>query len=89
MPTLSEAAALAMLTRVQPITYDDLDDIFRAFGIDGSLSGGEVIWYSHPRYDVGLFRSYARYDFSTVPEAERDIAWRMIDRLRDLRELEE
>lgn len=88
MPTLSEATALAKLAAVEPITYDDLDDIFTAFGIEGSLTG-EVIWYTHPRYDIGEFRCHARYDFSTVPEAEREIAWRMIDRLRDLRDLEE
>jgi hypothetical protein len=72
----------------RPISSDDLDDIFTAFGVQATFVGN-VLWYSHNRYDIGEFRCNPRYDFSTVPQAERYIVWRMLDRLRDLRDLEE
>jgi hypothetical protein len=87
MPNLSEAAALSRLVGPEPITYHDLDDIFKAFGVSSTLVGN-VIWYSHGKYDIGDFRCQPLYDLSTVPEAERAIVWKMIDRLRDLRDLE-
>jgi hypothetical protein len=88
MPTLSEAEALAKLTGAGPITYNDLDDIFTAFAFESSTDG-KAIWYYHERYPIGPFRSCPIYDLSTVLDAERNIVWRMIDQLRDFRDLEE
>ena len=87
MPRLTEEEALAKLVAPEPISFPDLDDILTAFGFIASMPGG-VLWYRHSSYDAGEFRAEPLYRFSVLSEAERLIVWKMIERVRDLRDLE-
>jgi hypothetical protein len=87
MGGLSEEAALRKLVSPEPISFEELDDIFTAFGFIASMPGG-VMWYRHSTYDAGEFRAEPTYRFSTLSDAQRTIVWRMIERVRDLRDLE-
>ena len=87
MPQLTEDGALGKLVAPEPISFQDLDDILTAFGFIASMPGG-VVWYRHSTYDAGEFRAEPRYRFSVLSDAERQIVWRMIERVRDLRDLE-
>ena len=87
MPQLTEEEALAKLVGPQPISFQDLDDIFTAFGFIASMPGG-VVWYRHSTYEAGEFRAEPTYRFSVLSDAQREIVWLMIERVMDLRDLE-
>lgn len=78
---ISRDAALARLRDARPITYDELDDIFNAFGFSGDLRYDESIWYEHPKWSCGRFRAKPLYDFSTITEDQRGIVATMIQQL--------
>jgi hypothetical protein len=89
MPDLTESQALAKLGDPAPITFDDLDDIFRAYGFVGEPGFPDLIWYSHPDYSCGRFRAEPEYGFSVLSDTQRFIVKRMVQRLLDQRGLKE
>lgn len=89
MPDLTESQALAKLRDAAPISFDGLDDIFRAFKFTSELEFPDTIWYSHPTYDCGRFPANPRYAFSVLSDAQRVIVLRMVRALLDRRGLEE
>ncbi len=89
MPDLTEQQALAKLRDSAPINFDDLDDIFRAFGFKDDLEFPGTIWYSHPQYQCGRFPANPQYAFSVLSDQQRVIVVRMVQQLLDRRSLEE
>lgn len=86
---LSEEEALALLDAGKPITYDDLDDIFRAFEFVPEFEVPNITWYRHRRYGrCGEFRAQPRYDFSVLSEEQKGIVRSMLECVRLLRRLE-
>ena len=86
---LNEEGALALLASDKSITYDDLDDIFRAFGFVAEFELPEITWYRHQRYGrCGEFRAQPKYEFSVLSEEQKAIVRRILDCVRVLRRLE-
>ena len=90
MPILSEKerVALDLLKSDKSLSYDDLDDIFKAFGFDDEFEVPNRTWYFHSVYACGHFRAEPRHDFSVLSVDQRMIVWQMIQTLIDKRELE-
>ena len=78
---LNRDAALARLGDPRPITFDELDDIFSAFGFSGDLRNDGTIWYEHPRWKCGRFPAKPLYDLSTISVDQRMWAATMIQQL--------
>jgi hypothetical protein len=89
MPDLTEPQALAKCRASAPISFDDLDDIFKAFGFRGELAFPDTIWYSHPKYPCGRFPANPQHEFSVLSDTQRVIVLRMVQELLDRRGLEE
>ena len=89
MPDLTEEQALAKLRDAAPISFEDLDDIFRAFGFEWEFEVPSTTWYHHPTYRCGRFPANPQHDFSVLSEAQRHIVLRMIGKLLDQRGLED
>ena len=88
MPGLTEEQALAKLRDPSPISFEDLDDIFRAFGFDWQFDAPNTTWYSHPKYKCGHFPANPQHDFSVISEEQRGIVLQMLRVLIDRRDLE-
>ena len=83
---ITEGDALARLAGGGFLSYDDVDDIFLAFGFVSAYDG-RTIWYSHPDYDVGEFPANEKHEISVLSPQQVLIVRTMIRRLRDQRDL--
>ena len=93
MPRLSatQQSALSVLRSQSQVTYEELAGILKAFGIvEDGFDIPDITYYANPNYrHCGRFREQPWHDFSTITEAERHIALRMIQCVIDNQELEE
>lgn len=86
---ISEGEALARLDAAPALSYDDLDEIFLAFGFSSDFEVPDVTWYTHPRYPFcGDFRAQERSQWATVSDSGRSIVKRMVACVRSRRLLE-
>ena len=86
---LTEGEALALLAGATPITYDQLDEVFSAFGFLPEFEAPATTWYRHADYErCGEFRAEPRYEFSVLSDAQRAIVRRMLACVQNSRNLE-
>ena len=87
----AQQSALNVLRSQSQVTFEELAGILKAFGIvEDGFDIPDITYYANPSYrHCGRFREQPWHDFSTITEAERYIALRMIQCVIDIQELEE
>lgn len=83
---ITEAVARTLLAQSEPLTYDEVDEVFTAFGFSSDCDGVRFTYY-HKKYDAGVFRAAPKYEGSTITETQRGIIQQMIHRVIQQRTL--
>ncbi len=90
MPIAEQEALRLLADETRPLGYDDLDEVFTAFGFASVFVVPDVTWYHHATYpSCGDFRAQPRYDSSCLSQGQRMIVRRMIACVQARRHLEE
>ncbi|MEA3244792.1 MAG: hypothetical protein U9Q74_01420 [Gemmatimonadota bacterium] len=75
---LTRPQALAKLGSPADLSFDDVDDVFRAFGFDSASPTFEIQVYYHPKHRCGAFT--ARDDgLHLVTPMQREVVRGMIE----------
>lgn len=77
---MSREEAVERLASDDEVTYDDLDDIFRAFGFSSEIELPDATVYYHEEFiDCGIFRAQDRFGWGILSPRQRGVVRWMIE----------